>query len=81
MRKIIRFMTLLFIVISLGGVALWSLDRFRAGSPKETRQQVLDIDKECRMNADTGSCVCRHRRTGERLSIPYRECVNLVRSR
>jgi len=45
--------------------------------PRQT--EVLDIDKECKMDADTGRCLCRHRRTGEKLSLRYEECVAMAR--
>ena len=53
--------------------AMWAYQGYQAGGQVQ-QQQVLDVDKICNMTADTGQCVCRHRRTEERLSIPYEEC-------
>ena len=58
---------------------MWAYGEFGGGKHSASQQQVLDIDKDCRMDADSGSCICRHRQTGERLKIEYNECVSLVR--
>lgn len=81
MRKLVRTLGLVILIIILSKVVLWAWGEFLAGRQSGSQQQTLDIDKDCRMDADTGSCICRHRRTGERLSIPYDECVSLVRGR
>ena len=54
---------------------------YKAGDQGQEQLDVLDIDKLCRVYADTGQCLCRHGRTHERLSIPYEECVSLARKR
>ena len=53
---------------------------YTAGDQGQEQLEVLDIDKLCRVFADTGQCLCRHRRTNERLSLPYEECVSLARN-
>jgi hypothetical protein len=58
--------------------ALRAYQEFRAGEKGQEQQDVLDIDKLCRVYADTGQCLCRHRRTHQRLSIGYEECVSLA---
>ena len=54
---------------------------YTASDQGQEQLEVLDIDKLCRVYADTGQCLCRHSRTHERLSIPYEECVSLARKR
>ena len=60
-------------------LALWAYQIYRAGDQGRQQLEVLDIDKLCRMYADTGQCFCRHRWTNERISMPYEECVSLAR--
>jgi hypothetical protein len=52
---------------------------YMKGEQGQEQQEVLDIDKKCRIFADTRQCLCRHSRTNERLSIPYDECASLAR--
>ena len=56
--------------------AMWAYQAYQAyqAGGQVQQQQVLDVDKICNVTADTGQCVCRHRRTEESLSIPYEEC-------
>ena len=54
---------------------------YKAGDQGQEQLDVLDIDKLCRVYADTGQCLCRHSRTNERLSIPHEECSSLARTR
>ena len=53
---------------------------YTASDQGQEQLEVLDIDKRCRVYADTGQCLCRHRRTNERLSLPREECVSLARN-
>ena len=55
--------------------AMWAYQGYQAGG-QEQPQKVLDVDKICNVTADTGQCVCRHRKTNHRISIPYEECVS-----
>ncbi len=58
---------------------LWAYQSYKAGDQGHQQLEVLDIDKLCRTYADTGQCFCRHRRTLERISMPYEECVSRAR--
>ena len=66
---------LLALLIKAG---MWAYQHYGAGG-KAQRQEVLDVDKDCKVIPDTGQCFCRHRWTNERLTVPYRECVSLAR--
>lgn len=80
MRKGIQFLFNLAILAALAWGAWWAWQAFSGGGrPAAAPGQVLDIDKQCRVVADTGQCLCRHARTGERLQVPYDECVTLAR--
>lgn len=54
--------------------ALWSYDAYKARNRAPTQQEIVDIDKDCRMDVDTGRCICLHKRTGQNLNLPYDEC-------
>ncbi len=74
---IVRVIVLLLII----KVIAWSWQEFRRGGKEGSLEEVLDVDRECRVtNPDLGSCVCVHRRTRELLSVPYEECVESARS-
>jgi hypothetical protein len=61
-------------------VALWAYENYRPdGRLQQQRQEVLDVDKRCLADVDTGFCVCRHRRTNERLDLPHEECLQRAR--
>ena len=57
--------------------AMWAYQGYQADGQVQ-QQQVLDVDKICNVTADTGQCACRHRKTNQRLSIPYEECRSLA---
>ena len=74
MRIVFRWLGWAITVLIIYKAATWSYDYFLASDQIPDQQDVVDIDKECRMDADTGRCICRHKRTGEYLQIPYDEC-------
>ena len=82
MRKLIQGFFNLLVFAALAGAAWWSWQTFSdRGRTTAAPAAVLDIDKQCHVFADSGQCVCRHRRTDEPLSVPYDECVELARKR
>lgn len=82
MRNTIRRLFEVLVLAALCWAAWWSWQTFgnerRADSAPA---EVLDIDKDCRVFADSGQCICQHARTGAPLSVPYRECRELARRR
>jgi hypothetical protein len=61
--------------------AFWAYENYRAGGQRDQQSQVvLDVDKHCLADADTGFCVCRHRTTNQRLDLPYEECLERARA-
>jgi hypothetical protein len=60
-------------------LAWWAYQTYRPDPPAARPPEVPDVDMECRIIPDTGQCFCRHRWTNQRLSVPYRECVDLAR--
>jgi len=82
MRKPLRGLFRLLVLAALAWAAWWAWQAWGgAWRAAEAPAAVLDIDKECRIFADTEQCMCRHARTGERLSVPYDECRQLARGR
>lgn len=83
MRFIIRLLTWIIIALLAYKVALWAFEEFQSRQQftKQSTQkkEVLDTDKVCKVIADTGQCVCRHRKTNDRLALPYDECVSRAR--
>ena len=74
MKKVIRWVMLAVTAILIYKATLWSYDFYQAQNRASARQEIVDIDKDCRMDADTSRCICRHKRTGELLKLPYDEC-------
>jgi hypothetical protein len=74
MKRVIRWVMWVITAVVVYKAALWSYDIYRERSRTPTQQEIADIDKLCRMDADTGRCICRHKRTGEHLKLPYEEC-------
>jgi len=74
MKIIISWIIWAVVAVLIFKAALWSYEAYRGQSRPSAQQQVFDLDKECRFQADTGACICRHRRTGERLKLPHSEC-------
>jgi len=61
--------------------AIWVYQDYMTGEKGQQQLKLLDIDKICKIVADTGSCNCRHRRTNERLNLPHKECLSRARAR
>jgi hypothetical protein len=76
MRKGIYWVIWIIAAMLAYKAAMWAYQGYQAGEKAQQPQQILDIDKLCSVTADTGQCVCRHRQTNQRLSIPYDECVS-----
>jgi hypothetical protein len=79
MRQAITWLIRIAVVVLLVKAGMWGYEQLPASGRQQPQQQVLDIDKACRIFADSGQCVCRHRRTNRVLDIPYDECVSLAR--
>jgi hypothetical protein len=81
MRNAIRGLFQLLVLAALAWGAWWGWQAWDGAQRPAAPARVLDIDKACRLDADSGQCICRHERTGERLSVPYDECRRLARGR
>lgn len=80
MRKGIYGLFQVLVLAGLVWAGWWAWQTFAGGDRRGAAQaEVLDIDKDCRVFPDTGQCVCRHARTGERLALPYGECRERAR--
>ena len=76
MRKIFIWVVRIAVLVVLIKIVMWSWDKYQRGGQSSAAGEVLEMDKVCRItNPDTGSCVCVHRKTNERLSLPYEECA------
>ena len=71
LRNVILWIVWILVLALAIKLAAWAYENFWPDPPAETAQEVLD----------TGQCFCRHRWTEERLSVPYRQCVDLARRR
>ena len=60
--------------------ALWAYQDYMAGEEGQQQLKLLDIDKICKIVADTGQCNCRHRRTNETLNLAHEECLSRART-
>ena len=74
-RKGISWVMWIIVAVLAYKAAMWAYQGYQSGGQVQ-QQKVLDVDKICNVTADTGQCVCRHRQTEERLSIPYEECLS-----
>jgi hypothetical protein len=79
MRRVVQGLFNLAMVGAVAGAAWWAWQAFTDSPRGAGAGQVLDVDKQCNMVADTGQCMCRHRATNERLAVPYEECVERAR--
>lgn len=52
----------------------------RKAEQQRQQQKKLDQNTLCAMNTDTNKCVCIHRQTGQKISIPHNECVSRASS-
>lgn len=81
MRNLISLALKIIAVVVLVKLGMWLYEGYQADKPRKPTQNVLDIDRDCRIiAADTGQCVCRHRHSNEVLATPYDKCVALARS-
>ena len=81
MNKLFTWAVRIAVLAVLIKLILWSWAQYQ-GSEQETAGVVSDWDTECSItNPDTGSCVCVHRDTGERLKVGYEKCVKLAREK
>lgn len=80
MKNLLNIIVWIIVFVLVAKGIMWAYEELGGGKQVAPGRQVLDIDKDCRTDADSGSCICRHRQTGERLKIEYQECVSLVRS-
>ena len=81
-RTVISGFFNLLVLAALAWGAWWAWQNFaQRDNGAAAQAEVLDIDKQCHVFADSGQCVCRHRRTEEPLAVPYEECVALARRR
>ncbi len=81
MQKLFTWIVRLAVLAALAWVVLWAWEQYQAGGKPAPVDDVSDFDKVCKItNPDFGSCVCVHRQTNERLSIPYEECVQRARA-
>ena len=74
-RKGIYWVIRITVFVLVVKFAFWAYDAYLANNRVEQQEEVLDIDKQCLMDADTSYCMCRHRWTKERLDIPHAECM------
>jgi hypothetical protein len=80
-RKVIYWALWIIVAAFAYKAALWAYQGYKAGEQAQQQEELLDVDKICRVIPDTGQCVCRHRETDQRLFIPYDECVTRASER
>lgn len=81
MKKVMTWIIRIAVLILLVKLVMWSWEQYQHGGEPVRVDNVGEMDKECRItNPDYGSCVCVHRRTKEKLAIPYEECVTRARN-
>lgn len=81
MKKALIWVVRIAVLLLLVKLVLWSWEQYQHGGETPPMDNVLEMDKQCRItNPDFGSCVCVHRRTNEKLAIPYDECVTRARN-
>jgi hypothetical protein len=75
-RKGIYWVLWIIAAVLVYKTAMWAYQGYKEGEQAHQQQQILDIDKICLVTPDTGQCVCHHRQTNQRISVPYDECVS-----
>ena len=81
MKSIFTWFVRIAVLLLIIKVVMWSWEQYQRGGKDGPSAPVQDFDKVCRItNPDLGSCVCLHRQTNERLSLPYEECVERARN-
>jgi len=81
MRKLVSGLFQILVLAAVVWGAWWAWQNFSGAGRTSAAADVLDIDKQCRVFADSGQCICHHRQTEQPLSVPYDECVALARKR
>ena len=76
MRKAVQWAFWIILAVLVYKVGMWVYQGLGSGNQAQHHNEVFDHDKVCRINADTGQCICRHRQTNQKLSISYEECVS-----
>jgi hypothetical protein len=80
MKKLFVWIIRIAVLVLLAKIVMWSWQQYHSGGAKGALDGVSDFDKMCHVtNPDTLSCVCIHRQTRERLSVPHDECVRRAR--
>ena len=80
MKTLFTWVIRIAVLVVLVKIVLWSWEQYQLGGVANEDGETDDFYKQCRItNPDTGSCVCIHRETRERLKIPYDECVRRAR--
>ena len=80
MKKLFTWIVRIAVLLLLAKIVMWSWQKYQSGGQEAQHGDVPDFEKVCRItNPDYGSCVCLHKRTNERLDLPYEECVELAR--
>ncbi len=76
MGKVINLALWIIAAVLTYKLAVWAYQGYQISKQGHQQQEVLEFYKVCWMNADTGRCMCRHRQTKQRISMPYDECVS-----
>lgn len=79
MKNLLNIIAWIIVFVLVAKGIMWAYEEFGGGGRSSAQSEVVDIDKDCRQDADSGQCICRHRRTGERLKIGYNECAARAR--
>lgn len=80
MRKWIYLALQIIAVVLTIKLVLWAYQNFRTGDQGQQQPEVLELDIICRTDADSGRCICRHRRTNDRIPLSYEECASRSRA-
>lgn len=81
MKNLFTWVVRIAVLLVLVKVIMWSWEQYQGGG-QESASDISDWDMECVItNPDSGSCVCIHRDTGERLMVDYEKCVKLSKEK
>jgi len=76
MRKVTQWLFWIILIVLAYKVALWVYQGLSTGGQAQQQEEIFDHDKVCRIIADTGQCICRHRQNNQILNISFDECVS-----
>jgi len=79
MRNVLGWIVNIIVLALIIRIRWWAYQEFASGDEAQQQQELLDYDKDCRIIADTGQCICRHRRNNELLLLHYEECVSIAK--